>query len=68
MVTSPMVVQQAIGEKVSMGELGGSAMHASTTGIADFVDDSINAQMNHVKSMLQFFPPIMKNALQSIRF
>lgn len=56
MVTSPMVVQQAIGEKVSMGELGGSAMHASTTGIADFVDDSINAQMNHVKSMLQFFP------------
>lgn len=56
MVTSPMVVQQAIGEKVSMSELGGSAMHASTTGIADFVDDSISAQINHVKTMLNFFP------------
>ncbi|MCW8400778.1 acetyl CoA carboxylase subunit alpha [Legionella sp. PATHC038] len=56
MVTSPMVVQQAIGEKVSMGELGGTAMHANTTGIADFVDDSITAQINQVKKMLHFFP------------
>ncbi|QMT61112.1 acyl-CoA carboxylase subunit beta [Legionella sp. PC997] len=56
MVTSPMVVQQAIGEKVSMSELGGTAMHASTTGIADFVDDSISAQINHVKTMLNLFP------------
>lgn len=56
MVTSPMVVQQAIGEKVSMSELGGTAMHAGTTGIADFVDDSISAQINHVKTMLNVFP------------
>ncbi|WP_454782031.1 acyl-CoA carboxylase subunit beta [Legionella sp. WA2022007384] len=56
MVTSPMVVQQAIGEKVSMSELGGTAMHAGTTGIADFVDDSISAQINHVKTMLNIFP------------
>ncbi|MCW8386422.1 acetyl CoA carboxylase subunit alpha [Fluoribacter dumoffii] len=56
MVTSPMVVQQAIGEKVSMSELGGTAMHASTTGIADFIDDSISAQISHVKKMLDFFP------------
>nr|WP_240610459.1 carboxyl transferase domain-containing protein [Legionella qingyii] len=56
MVTSPMVVQQAIGEKVSMSELGGTAMHAGTTGIADFVDDSISAQINHVKAMLNIFP------------
>ncbi|KTD08962.1 propionyl-CoA carboxylase subunit beta [Legionella gratiana] len=56
MVTSPMVVQQAIGEKVSMSELGGTAMHASTTGLADFVDDSLVKQINHVKMMLDFFP------------
>ncbi|MDR3502079.1 MAG: carboxyl transferase domain-containing protein [Legionella sp.] len=56
MVTSPMVVQQAIGEKVTMSELGGTSVHAQTTGIADFVDDSLNAQINHVKSMLAFFP------------
>ncbi|VEB37696.1 propionyl-CoA carboxylase subunit beta [Legionella sainthelensi] len=56
MVTSPMVVQQAIGEKVSMSDLGGTAMHASTTGLADFVDDSLVAQINHVKTMLHFFP------------
>ncbi|KTD35337.1 propionyl-CoA carboxylase subunit beta [Legionella moravica] len=56
MVTSPMVVQQAIGEKVSMSELGGSGMHATTTGIADFVDDSTAAQINHVKLLLNFLP------------
>lgn len=56
MVTSPMVVQQAIGEKVTMAELGGTAMHAHTTGIADFVADSLAAQINQVKSMLNFFP------------
>lgn len=56
MVTSPMVVQQAIGEKVSMSDLGGTAMHASTTGLADFVNDSLVTQINHVKTMLNFFP------------
>jgi len=56
MVTSPMVVQQAIGEKVTMGELGGSAIHANTTGLADFVDDSLTAQINHVKTMINFLP------------
>lgn len=56
MVTSPMVVQQAIGEKVTMSELGGTAVHANTTGIADFVHDSMVAQINQVKSMLAFFP------------
>lgn len=61
MVTSPMVVQQAIGEKVSMSELGGTAMHASTTGIADFIDDSISAQISHVKKMLDFFLHIAEN-------
>ncbi|HAT6809242.1 TPA: acetyl CoA carboxylase subunit alpha [Legionella pneumophila] len=56
MVTSPMVVQQAIGEKVTMSELGSATLHATTTGIADFVDDSVTAQINHVKAMLGFFP------------
>lgn len=56
MVTSPMVVQQAIGEKVSMSDLGGAGLHANTTGIADFVDDSTAAQINHVKSLLNFLP------------
>lgn len=56
MVTSPMVVQQAIGEKVTMGELGGTTVHAHTTGIADFVGDSMSAQIHYVKTMLAFFP------------
>jgi acetyl-CoA carboxylase carboxyltransferase component len=56
MVTSPMVVQQAIGEKVTMSELGGTAVHATTTGIADFVDDSSSAQIHSVKTMLGFLP------------
>jgi len=56
MVTSPAVVQQAISEKVTMSELGGSAMHASVTGIADFVDDNIPAQIARVKSLIEFLP------------
>jgi len=56
MVTSPMVVQQAIGEKVSMAELGGTAMHANSTGIADFVDDSMAAQIHQVKTLITFLP------------
>lgn len=56
MVTSPMVVQQAIGEKVTMSDLGGTAVHSNTTGIADFVDDSTAAQINHVKTLLNFLP------------
>ena len=56
MVTSPMVVQQAIGEKVTMSDLGGTAMHATTTGIADFVDDSMAAQINHVKTIIGILP------------
>lgn len=68
MVTSPMVVQQAIGEKVSMSDLGGTAMHASTTGLADFVDDSLAAQINHVKTMLHFFLHIIVNIHPYMRF
>lgn len=56
MVTSPMVVQQAIGEKVSMGDLGGTATHANITGIADFVDESMAAQIHQVKSIIDFLP------------
>ncbi|WP_133128311.1 acyl-CoA carboxylase subunit beta [Legionella nagasakiensis] len=56
MVTSPTVVQHAINEKVTMGELGGAAMHASVTGIADFVDDTMTAQINQVKAIIDFFP------------
>lgn len=56
MVTSPMVVQQAIGEKVTMSELGGAAMHATTTGIADFVDDNSAAQIEHLRTLLNYFP------------
>lgn len=56
MVTSPMVVQQAIGEKVTMTDLGGTATHANVTGTADFVDDSASAQINQVKAMINFLP------------
>lgn len=56
MVTSPMVVQGAIGEKVSMSDLGGTAVHAQTTGIADFVEDSIAAQIHQVKNLINLLP------------
>lgn len=56
MVTSPTVVKEAIGEKVTMSELGGSAMHASVTGLADFLESTIHKQVERVKSLIGFFP------------
>jgi len=57
MVTSPTVVQHAINEKVTMSELGGASMHASVTGLADFLEDTTALQIQQVQKLINFLPP-----------
>lgn len=56
MVTSPVVVQQAIGEKTTMSELGSAQTHAKLTGIADFVANNIKAQIEQLQWLINFLP------------
>lgn len=72
MVTSPTVVKQAIGETVTMSELGGAKLHASVTGLADFVDGSIRSQFDQVRALIDFLPasrfekPLLKPAADPV--
>ncbi|EQC47698.1 acyl-CoA carboxylase subunit beta [Bacteriovorax sp. Seq25_V] len=56
MVTGPSVIEKVIGEKVSIKELGGSEVHAQTTGIADFVDKDIASQISRARALVSFLP------------
>lgn len=56
MVTSPTVVKEAIGEKVTMADLGGAMMHAKQTGLADFLEKSVAEQIKRLKAIIGFFP------------
>jgi len=56
MVTSPAVVKQAIGETVSLSDLGGPGIHGQLTGIADFIDKTTALQLERVKALVDFFP------------
>lgn len=53
MVTSPNVVEWSIGEKTTISELGGSEIHARKTGIADFVEPNIPAQLDRLKNLVE---------------
>ncbi len=55
-VSGPGVVLQALGEKATYQELGGSAMHASKTGLAHFVDATMDIQLQRMRWILDFLP------------
>jgi acetyl-CoA carboxylase carboxyltransferase component len=65
-VTGPTVVERMIGQETSLGELGGSAVHARTTGIAHFVDANPKAQLERLKWLVGFLPA-HENALPDAR-
>ena len=56
MVTGPAVIQRMRGEAPTLAALGGSKLHAETTGIADFVDKKPRAQIERAKALLSFLP------------
>lgn len=54
MVTSPGVVQQSIGEKTTMAELGSANMHSKMTGLADFVCKKPENQLQLTRTIINY--------------
>lgn len=56
MVSGPAVVKAAIGEQTTLSQLGGSALHAKSTGMAHFLDRDIEGQILRLKRLLSYLP------------
>ncbi len=55
-VTGPEVVRTVTHEEVSFEELGGAAIHASTSGVAHFIADSEEDALFLLQRLLSFLP------------
>lgn len=55
-ITGPQVVKSVTGEDVSSDALGGSAIHASTSGVAQFVGNSDEETLDMVRTLIGFIP------------
>ena len=55
-ITGPGVIETVTGEKVSMDELGGSAAHAGTSGVAHFAMPDEQTCLATVRQLLSYFP------------
>lgn len=56
MVSSPGVIQKVLGETATLGQLGGWEVHAKKTGLAHFVDETMELQISRLKWLLDFLP------------
>ena len=55
-ITGPKVVKEAIGQVVSMEELGGTQIHSAISGMADLVADSEKSCIEMIKKLLSYLP------------
>jgi acetyl-CoA carboxylase carboxyltransferase component len=55
-VTGPDVVKAALGETVTLEDLGGSSMHASQSGVAHFLLDTEQECISTIKRLLSYLP------------
>lgn len=55
-VSSPRLIEMALGEKVDLAELGGWRLHAETTGLVDQVVDTEEAMFAAIKQFLSYLP------------
>jgi acetyl-CoA carboxylase carboxyltransferase component len=55
-LTGPKVVKSVTFEDVTTEELGGAAMHASTSGVSDYAATSGADAIDYIKKMLSFLP------------
>lgn len=60
-ITGPKVVEQAIGEVVSMEELGGTKVHSFISGMADKVVQNDEACIAYIKKLLGYLPDNFKD-------
>ena len=55
-VSSPRLVEMALGEKVDLDELGGWRLHAEVTGLVDQVVDTEQEMFGAIKQFLSYLP------------
>ncbi len=55
-VTGPEVVKAALGETVSLDQLGSATVHGAETGVAEFVASSEEECMNLIGKLLSYLP------------
>ena len=55
-ITGPAVVKSVTGEVISSADLGGAAVHASVSGVAQFVYPDDLSCLNGVRQLLGYFP------------
>jgi len=55
-ITGPKVVKAAIGQEVTMEELGGTQVHESVSGMADFVVSDDENCIKQIKELLSYLP------------
>ena len=55
-ITGPQVVKSVTGEDVTADQLGGAAVHAGTTGVAQFVSDNDQQCLDMVRALVGFLP------------
>ena len=55
-ITGPQVVKSVTGEDVSADALGGSAVHAATSGVAQFVGQTDEETLDMVRTLIGFIP------------
>ncbi len=55
-ITGPDVVRAVTGEDVTLEELGGAGTHSTRSGVAHFVAPDDRACLDHVRTVLSFFP------------
>ena len=55
-ITGPKVVKAAIGQEVTMEELGGTQIHESVSGMADFVVSDDENCIEQIKELLSYLP------------
>ena len=55
-LTGPAVVKSVTGEEVSQEDLGGAAVHASKSGVADFAAEDEKDAIAKIKELLSYLP------------
>jgi len=67
-ITGPKVVKEAIGEEVTLAELGGANVHARISGMADKVVADDQECIEFIKTLLRFLPDNYKRHPQRVLF
>ena len=55
-ITGPKVVKAAIGQSVSMDDLGGTVIHSTLSGMADYVAEDDKSCIRYLKKLLSYLP------------